>query len=89
MNSILAHLAAIFFKTSSLKLYSWIYFEFYSVGTEQAGLKCRKTEKECEEFEFHCDNQECIHVNNLCDRKVDCRDGSDEDHSRCSKPFQV
>ena len=59
------------------------------VGTEQAGLKCRKTEKECEEFEFHCANQECIHVNNLCDNVVDCRDGSDEDPSRCSKPFQV
>ena len=59
------------------------------VGTEQAGLKCRKTEKECEEFEFHCANQECIHVNNLCDGKNDCRDGSDEDHSRCSKQFQV
>ena len=51
------------------------------VGTEQAGLKCRKTEKECEEYEFHCANQECIHVNNLCDGKNDCRDGSDEDHS--------
>lgn len=58
-------------------------------GTEQAGIRCRKTSKTCEEFEWHCRNRECIHVNNLCDGILQCKDASDEEASICSAPLQV
>ena len=61
----------------------------YCAGTEKAGLKCRKTVKLCEDFEFHCKNRECIHVNDLCDGTPQCGDGSDEKKMQCSSPLQV
>ena len=60
------------------------------VGTEQAGLKCRKATKTCDkEYQFHCKNRECINVNSLCDGKIDCVDGSDEDHQLCGLDTQI
>ena len=59
------------------------------VGTEKAGIKCRKAEKKCDEGEFHCKNKECINVNDLCDGTPHCGDQSDEETSLCSKPFQI
>ncbi len=58
-------------------------------GTEKAGVICRKTSRACEEFQYHCADGECIHVNNLCDGLHNCRDGSDEDASACSAPLQI
>ena len=58
-------------------------------GTEKVGLKCRRTEKVCEEHQFHCNNKECIHVNALCDGTTDCSDGSDEDLAHCNSDLQV
>ncbi len=61
----------------------------FCAGTEQAGLKCRKAQRKCEDYEFHCANQECIHVNNLCDGTADCGDSSDELSTNCQAPLQV
>ena len=58
-------------------------------GREKAGIKCRKSSKTCEEYEFHCRNKECINVNRLCDGQPDCGDGSDEEARRCNLPLQV
>lgn len=33
---------------------------------------------ECKEDQFRCTNGECIDGNLKCDRKYDCKDGSDE-----------
>ena len=59
------------------------------VGTEKAGIKCRKTERKCEEYQFHCQNRECIHINNLCDGQAQCSDASDESPSKCSAQLQI
>ena len=59
-------------------------------GNEHAGLKCRRAVKSCDEdHEYHCANKECININNLCDGKFHCADGSDEDITMCSVPLQV
>ena len=58
-------------------------------GTEMAGLQCRKTSKTCDEWEFHCDNGECVHINNLCDGIPQCKDGSDEEGIRCEAKTMV
>ena len=60
------------------------------VGTEKAGLKCRKAEKKCDEgHQFHCKNKECIEVNDLCNGEAQCGDGSDEDPVICKRPLQI
>ena len=60
------------------------------VGTEKAGLKCRKTERKCSRGDqFHCKNKECVHVNDLCDGIPQCGDASDEDEFLCSRPLQI
>ena len=51
--------------------------------------RCRKTSKSCEEFEFHCKDKECIHINGLCDGIPHCKDGSDEEAGMCRAPLQV
>ena len=58
-------------------------------GTEKAGLTCRKTSKSCEEYEWHCLDKECIHINNVCDGIPNCKDASDEDEVMCASPLQV
>ncbi len=58
-------------------------------GTEKAGVRCRKTSKSCEEYEFHCLDKECVHINNLCDGVAQCKDQSDEDQSMCNSALQV
>ncbi len=61
----------------------------FCAGTEKAGLTCRRTARRCEGHEFHCDNKECVHANNLCDGAPQCADGSDEAEERCRAPLQV
>lgn len=39
--------------------------------------------KKCKEGQFECDNGNCINIYYRCDGDDDCRDGSDEDQSRC------
>ncbi|XP_077870012.1 uncharacterized protein LOC100368303, partial [Saccoglossus kowalevskii] len=44
---------------------------------------------ECGEDEFHCNSQECIVTDWVCDRERDCLDGSDESPERCGPPCIV
>ena len=32
----------------------------------------------CSEWDFHCNNGQCIHTELQCDKKDDCQDGTDE-----------
>lgn len=38
----------------------------------------------CKKYEFKCDSQECMPTDVLCDGKIDCRDGSDENIEHCA-----
>ena len=67
-------------------------FEIASLVTEKpASLDNVFTEiVTCKEFEFKCiSNNECTHVNNLCDDIPHCRDGTDEHPETCSRSLQV
>ncbi|XP_064642804.1 basement membrane-specific heparan sulfate proteoglycan core protein-like isoform X7 [Lineus longissimus] len=37
----------------------------------------------CQDSEFECRSGECIEAGKKCDRRTDCRDGSDEDNCPC------
>jgi hypothetical protein len=39
--------------------------------------------KTCAAYEFTCRDGSCIDARRVCDRRTDCRDGSDEDN--CGK----
>jgi hypothetical protein len=36
----------------------------------------------CSSSEFQCESGECISLSGRCNRRVECRDGSDEDNCR-------
>ncbi|KAG8240208.1 hypothetical protein J437_LFUL018124, partial [Ladona fulva] len=51
---------------------------------EVAGVVCKIPGAICPDDQFHCHiSKECIPIDYLCDKVVDCGDGSDEDASHC------
>lgn len=43
----------------------------------------------CTSYQFECKHQfECIDLRNVCDGRVDCRDGSDEAEEECHEPHE-
>jgi len=43
----------------------------------------------CKNTEFHCNSGECIGIDNLCNGKPQCKDGSDEKKPYCNSPPEV
>lgn len=39
--------------------------------------------RQCQPYEFRCTNGQCIHVQDVCDLAIQCKDGSDEDTEMC------
>ena len=42
----------------------------------------------CSDEEFTCDSGYCISMENKCDGKLDCYDGSDETYEYCNRVIQ-
>ena len=58
--------------------------------TEWAGVICKTEDASCAEELWRCDHSgECISLEQLCDNRNDCVDGSDEESIHCDAPVEV
>ena len=56
----------------------------HNFQSQVAGVVCKIPGALCQDDQFHCQkSKECIPIDYLCDKVVDCGDGSDEDADHC------